>query len=118
VIEQRLEAAAEGDFVVALYNPASNRRRQGLARAISILCTKRPPRTPVVIAKNLGRTGESVEVVDLEKFDQDRIDMMSLIIIGSSRTRIAERLHDRPFVYTPRGYLDDEATRQDEVLSA
>ncbi|MGI9484821.1 MAG: precorrin-3B C(17)-methyltransferase [Geminicoccaceae bacterium] len=109
VIEQRLQAAAEGDFVIALYNPASLRRREGLARAIAILEEARPPSTPVIIAKNLGRTGESIDVVELKGLDQDRIDMMSLIIIGSSRTRMAPRLHGHPFVYTPRGYLDRDA---------
>ena len=109
VIEQRLQAAAEGDFVIALYNPASLRRREGLARAIAILEAARPPSTPIIIAKNLGRTGETVDVVKLQDFDQGRIDMMSLIIIGSSQTRMAPRLHGQPFVYTPRGYLDRDA---------
>lgn len=114
VIEQRLKAAAEGDFVVALYNPASGKRRQGLARALAILGDSRPTTTPVIVAKNLGRDGEDVLVTALEKIDQDSIDMLTLLIIGSSRTRIAERLHGRPFVYTPRGYLDDD----DKALSA
>ena len=107
VIERRLEAAAKGDFVIALYNPASQRRRQGLANAIAILESSRPPTTPVIIARNLGRDGETVDVVELRNVDQNRIDMMSLIIIGSSQTRMRPRLHGRPFVYTPRGYLDD-----------
>ncbi|MGI9436808.1 MAG: precorrin-3B C(17)-methyltransferase [Geminicoccaceae bacterium] len=113
VIEQRLEAAAKGDFVVALYNPASNKRRQGLSRALAILGAARVPTTPVVIGKNLGRAGEAIDVVEIRAFDEDSIDMLSLIIIGSSRTEIAERLHGRPIVYTPRGYLDD-----DKALSA
>lgn len=114
VIEQRLKAAAEGDFVIALYNPASLRRREGLSRAITILEAARPPATPVIIARNLGRDGESVNVVQLQDFDQERIDMMSLIIIGSSRTRMAPRLHSRPFVYTPRGYLDRDEQSVDQ----
>ncbi|MGI9500927.1 MAG: precorrin-3B C(17)-methyltransferase, partial [Geminicoccaceae bacterium] len=115
VIERRLRAAAEGDFVIALYNPASLRRRAGLARAIALLEAERPPSTPVIIAKNLGRSGEAIDVVELQALDQYRIDMMTLLIIGSSRTRMASRLHGRPFVYTPRGYLDvdrDDPERQ------
>ncbi len=108
VIERRLEAAAAGDFVIALYNPASLRRRQGLARAIAILEAARPTSTPVIIAKNLGRDGEQVEVVTLDALDQDSVDMMTILIVGSSRTSIAPRLHGRPFVYTPRGYLDED----------
>jgi cobalt-precorrin 5A hydrolase/precorrin-3B C17-methyltransferase len=115
VIERRLQAAAAGDFVIALYNPASQTRRQGLARTIALLEAARPPETPVIIARNLGRTGETVSVVELQHLDQDGIDMMSLVIIGSSRTRITPRLHGRPFVYTPRGYLD---RRDAEVRSA
>ncbi|MEM8951294.1 MAG: precorrin-3B C(17)-methyltransferase, partial [Pseudomonadota bacterium] len=113
VIEQRLRAAADGDFVIALYNPASLRRREGLFRAISILERARPPSTPVTIARNLGRDGETVDVVKLQDFDQDQVDMMSLVIIGSSRTRMTPRLHGQPFVYTPRGYLDADAVSTD-----
>ncbi len=108
VIERRLQAVADGDFVVALYNPASGKRRQGLARALAILGQARSPTTPVIIAKNLGRDGENVSVTTLKKIDQDSIDMLCLIIIGSSKTRTADRLHGRSFVYTPRGYLDDD----------
>ncbi|MEM7043127.1 MAG: precorrin-3B C(17)-methyltransferase [Pseudomonadota bacterium] len=104
VIERRLQAAAEGDFVIALYNPASERRRQGLASAISILSEERPPSTPVIIARNLGRDGEAIDVVELQALDQERVDMMTLLIVGSGQTRMAPRLHGRPFVYTPRGY--------------
>ena len=115
VIEKRLFAAAKGDFVVALYNPASLRRREGLARAIGILETERPASTPVIIAKNLGRCGETVEVTTLSNFDQTRVDMMTLLVIGSSQTRMSQRLHGDPFVYTPRGYL---AAESDEMLLA
>jgi cobalt-precorrin 5A hydrolase/precorrin-3B C17-methyltransferase len=115
VIEERLKAAAEGDFVVALYNPASLRRREGLARAVRILGMMRPASTPVIIAKNLGRDGERVEVIALSDLDQDSIDMMTLLIIGSSQTRMSPRLHGEPFVYTPRGYL---AAAGDEARSA
>ncbi|MEM9441100.1 MAG: precorrin-3B C(17)-methyltransferase [Pseudomonadota bacterium] len=111
VIERRLNAAADGDFVVALYNPASLRRREGLARAVAIFERARPLSTPVIVARNLGRPGESIAVTTLPELDQDRVDMMTLLIIGSSRTRKSSRLHGVPFVYTPRGYLaggDDE----------
>ena len=57
VIEQRLRAAAEGDFALALYNPVSQRRRTALATARTILLEHRPADTPVIIARNLGRDG-------------------------------------------------------------
>jgi cobalt-precorrin 5A hydrolase/precorrin-3B C17-methyltransferase len=105
VIEQRLRAAAEGDFVTALYNPASLRRRQGLARALAILESARPATTPVVIARNLGRESETVEIETLAELDQARIDMLTILIIGSSQTRRMPRLHGADAIYTPRGYL-------------
>ena len=104
-IERRLMAAAEGDFVTALYNPASGRRRQQLGRALAILAERRPPATPLIHARNLGRAGESVEVHRLHAFAPDAVDMLSLLIVGSSRTRLVPRRHGRPLVYTPRGYL-------------
>ena len=103
-IERRLHAAAEADFVVALYNPASRDRREGLRRAVAILAAARPPATPVVIARNLGRPGEAVETVRLADLDRDRIDMLTLVIVGSTRTRLALRPHGGAWVYTPRGY--------------
>ena len=99
VIEHRLRAAADGDFVVALYNPASNRRRQGLARAIAILAAKRTPATAVVVARAVGREEQSVTVTSLRDLDQSSVDMMTLLIVGSSETRVTGG-----HVYTPRGY--------------
>lgn len=102
-IERRLQAAADGDFVVALYNPASARRRDQLRRAVAILRAQRPAATPVVVARNLGRPGEAMTVTDLAAFDPDTVDMLTLILIGSSRTRAFAHGADRR-VYTPRGY--------------
>jgi cobalt-precorrin 5A hydrolase/precorrin-3B C17-methyltransferase len=103
-IERRLDAAAAGDFVTVLYNPASERRRQALERALEILRAGRPPATPVVHARNLGRAGETLAVAPLAEFDPSAVDMLSLLIIGSSRTRMFATPAGRSFVYTPRGY--------------
>jgi len=103
-IERRLEAAAAGDFVTVLYNPASGRRREGLARALEILGAARPPDTPVVHARNLGRAGETLAIVPLAGFDPGGVDMLSLLIVGSSRTRTFATPDGRAFAYTPRGY--------------
>lgn len=102
-IERRLEAAAAGDFVTALYNPASRARREPLHQAMAILARHRPADTPVVIARDLGRAEEAVEVVPLSVLDPDRIDMLTVLIIGNSQTR-AIRRGGREWVYTPRGY--------------
>jgi cobalt-precorrin 5A hydrolase/precorrin-3B C17-methyltransferase len=104
VIERRLRAAAAADFVTALYNPASRRRREGLARAKAILLEQRPAATPVVLARNLGRAEENVRVVALGELEVEEVDMLTLVLVGSSTTRRLSRLHGSDLVYTPRGY--------------
>ena len=104
VIERRIRAAAEGDFVIAFYNPVSRRRTHQLAAARDILLTQRPADTPVVLARNLGREGEVVSVVDLGDLRADGIDMLTLVLVGSSLTRRVERRSGVAWVYTPRGY--------------
>jgi cobalt-precorrin 5A hydrolase / precorrin-3B C17-methyltransferase len=111
-IERRLKAAAEGDFVVALYNPVSRRRRSQLEAARAILLGHRPPETPVVLARNLGREDEAIEVIRLDALHPDRADMLTLVLIGSSRTRLIVRGSQR-WVYTPRGYGQKNVVRQE-----
>jgi cobalt-precorrin 5A hydrolase/precorrin-3B C17-methyltransferase len=101
-IEARLEAAAMGDFVVALYNPRSARRQEALTKAAAILLARRKPDTPVLIARNLGRADERVRVATLATLGQADIDMLTIVIVGSSGTRVIEG--HPPRLYTPRGY--------------
>ncbi len=102
-IRARLEAAAAADFVVALYNPRSARRPARLTEAAEILLRHRPPQTPVFIGRNLGRDGEERHIVALRELAGAHIDMLCLVLVGSSTTR---RLGgDSPWLYTPRGYL-------------
>jgi cobalt-precorrin 5A hydrolase/precorrin-3B C17-methyltransferase len=100
-IERRLRAAIAGDFVIALFNPVSTRRQETFARALDILRAGRNGGTPVVVARNLGREGEDVQVVELGSLDPSRIDMLTILIVGSSQTR-----RGAAGVYTPRGYAD------------
>ena len=104
VIEQRLRAAAAGDFVVALYNPVSQRRRTQLAAARDILLRARPADTPVAIARNLGRDGERLQLTTLAALDPAGVDMLSIVLIGSSTTRCVTRPDGGAWLYTPRGY--------------
>ncbi|HIC81271.1 MAG TPA: precorrin-3B C(17)-methyltransferase [Kiloniellaceae bacterium] len=104
VIERRIEAAAAGDFVIAFYNPVSQRRRQQLATAVEILRRHRPAETPVVLARNLGRPGESLSVMDLEALSPDKVDMLTVVLVGSGETRRVGRGDGGAWVYTPRGY--------------
>lgn len=102
-IEKRLKAAAEADFVVCFYNPVSQRRRDQLARARDILLTGRPPETPVILARQLGRPEENVKIITLGELTPDHADMLTLVMVGSSESRRLT-LGGRERVYTPRGY--------------
>lgn len=104
-IEQRLQGAAIGDFVVAFYNPVSRRRREGLVKARDILLAHRPADTPIAYARNLGRADERIELGTLGAMSPDACDMLTTVIVGSSRTR-APTIGQRTWLYTPRGYLD------------
>ncbi len=107
-ILKRLEAAARGDFVVALYNPQSVRRRRLLSAARDILAAARPADTPVVIARNISREDEAVVVTTLREFDTEQVDMTTLVLIGSSHTK-SIRQGGRLWTYTPRGYANARA---------
>jgi cobalt-precorrin 5A hydrolase/precorrin-3B C17-methyltransferase len=103
-IERRLHAAAEGDFVISFYNPRSLKRRDQLERAFAILKRHRPAETPVIIASNLGRPEEKVRIVRFDAFDPDDVDMLTLVMVGSSQSRSFTRGDGNTCAYTPRGY--------------
>ena len=106
MIERRLRAAAEADFVIALYNPVSTQRTQQLTVARDLLLEFRSPDTPIVLARNLGRPGESVTLRTLQQLSPEEVDMRTLVLIGSSQTRSLST-SGRDWIYTPRRY--DEA---------
>jgi cobalt-precorrin 5A hydrolase/precorrin-3B C17-methyltransferase len=107
-IESRIRAAAKGDLVTALYNPRSLRRRDQLDRAIAIFREHRTAATPVLTASNLGRSGEHVRIAPLAEFDPEGVDMLTIVIVGSSASRIYRRGDGRLIAYTPRGYGREE----------
>jgi cobalt-precorrin 5A hydrolase / precorrin-3B C17-methyltransferase len=99
VIERRIRAAAEGDFVVAFYNPRSQDRDWQLGAALEILARHRDPETPVGVVHDAFRPGQRVLVTTLAATDPAVADMRSVVIVGSASTRvIAGRM------VTPRGY--------------
>jgi precorrin-2 C20-methyltransferase/precorrin-3B C17-methyltransferase len=102
IVERRLRAAAAADLVIALYNPASRTRREQLARAITVLREYRPADTPLVVARAVGGEAEAVTVTTLAEVDLDVVDMRTLLIVGSSTTRVLPG--PPPMVYTPRRY--------------
>lgn len=99
VIERRLRAAAAGDFVVALYNPRSRDRDWQLERARSLLLEERPATTPVVLARQLGRAEESVQLHTLGSLPVEAVDMLTLVLVGNSTSRQQDG-----WMVTPRGY--------------
>ena len=104
VIERRLEAAAAADFALALYNPASRTRREQLERARETLRRHRAGDTPVVVARAVGSDEESVVIATLAEFDAATVDMRTILLIGSSRTRVTRDADGAARVYTPRDY--------------
>jgi cobalt-precorrin 5A hydrolase / precorrin-3B C17-methyltransferase len=103
IIERRIIAAAEADFAIAFYNPASKQRTSQLASAREILLRYRSPQTIVVLARNIGRVGESVVVRTLADLSPQEVDMRTLVLVGSSKTRTVPH-SGGVWVYTPRTY--------------
>ncbi len=99
-IERRLGAAAEGDFVIALYNPASKARPHQLARAFELLRTVKAADTPVLFVRAAGTTEAKVIATTLGAADGAVADMRTLVIVGASTTRQVGR-----WIYTPRSEL-------------
>lgn len=101
LVLKRLEAAAVGDFIIVLYNPASKARPWQLGEALSLIARHRAAATPVIFASAVSQANESIEISTLDEADPSRADMRTLVIIGSSATRLIQGPKG-PFVYTPR----------------
>jgi cobalt-precorrin 5A hydrolase/precorrin-3B C17-methyltransferase len=99
VIEARVSAAAQGDFVLLCYNPRSVKRDWQLGRALELMAEHRPPTTPVGVVRNASRPDQTSILTTLADFDPGVVDMYSLVVIGASQTRI---IGGR--MVTPRGY--------------
>ncbi len=97
-IERRLVAAAEADFVIALYNPASKARPHQIGQAFELLRTKKKQETPVLFIRAAGTAEARVISTTLGSADPSVVDMRTLVIIGASTTRQVGR-----WIYTPRG---------------
>jgi precorrin-3B C17-methyltransferase len=103
-IERRLRAACDGDFVIALYNPASKARPAGITEAFDLLRAVKAPATPVAFARAVGRTDETLTLTTLGEADASLVDMATLVIIGSSETRFIPRDGAWAWMLTPRAY--------------
>lgn len=98
-IERRLRAAAMVDFCICLYNPSSRKRKDYLKRACNILSEYRAAGTVCGIARNIGREGESAEVLSLAELGEVSVDMFTTVFIGNSCTK-----QIKGQMVTPRGY--------------
>ena len=99
LIEKRLRLAAEGDFVICIYNPASRKRRDYLKKACDIILKYRAPETVCGIARNIGRAGEEYEIMSLAELREFEADMLTTVFVGNSETRVIGGK-----MVTPRGY--------------
>ena len=104
IVERRLRAAAEGDFVIALYNPASQSRPARIGDAFALLRGAKAPATPVAFARAVGRSDEALTLTTLAEANPNLADMSTLIVIGSSETRFIARNGARAWMVTPRAY--------------
>jgi precorrin-3B C17-methyltransferase len=102
VVLKRLGAAASADFVIVLYNPASKARPWQLGEALSLVARRRAGSTPVIFAHAVSRPDERIDITTLAGAGAVQADMRTLIIIGSSATRLVTGGKGRRFVYTPR----------------
>jgi len=102
LVLKRLNAAAEGGFVVALYNPVSHARPWQLGDALARLARHLPAATPVIFGRAVGRGDESITITTLTEAPGVAADMATLVIVGSAETRLILREGRPPLVYTPR----------------
>ena len=100
VIEARVKAAAAADFVLVIYNPKSKKRDWQLGKALDLIRKHRGGSTPIGIVRNAARKGERNDISTISNLDVSGIDMLSILVVGNSRTRVlGEKM------VTPRGYL-------------
>lgn len=101
LIEKRLNAAGEADFVICLYNPKSHGRDWQLTRAAEILLNHRPPNLPVGLVSRAGREGQTATLTTLANLPAAPVDMQTLVVIGNCGTFVYQG-----FMITPRGYVN------------
>jgi precorrin-3B C17-methyltransferase len=104
IVERRLRAAADADFVIALFNPASKARPEKIHLAFALLRGCKAAATPVAFARAIGRPDERIVLTTLGGADPAIADMSTLVLIGSSETRFIQRPGRQPWLLTPRTY--------------
>ena len=110
VIERRIQAAATGDFVTAVYNPKSHSRYWQLYRLVELFLQERSAETPVGYVRQAGREEQEVRVTTLGEFDPEDVDMFTVILIGNSQSYIADGK-----IITPRGYYREAVSNASKI---
>ena len=98
-IKKRVDIAAESDFIISLYNPRSNGRPHYLKECIELIKKHRDAKTPVAVVEHALREGQNVKLFTLENFDDEVVNMMSIVVIGNSKSYFKDG-----YFITPRGY--------------
>lgn len=111
MIEARVEAVAKTDFVLVIYNPRSEKRQWQLRKVRDLLLKHRAGDTPVGIVRNASREGESLQITTLSRLDERGVDMLSILLVGNSRTKVFGKK-----MVTPRGYLEKYGSREANCL--
>lgn len=109
-IERRIIAAAEADFITAIYNPKSIKRYWQIERLRELFLKERDANTPVGIVRQAGREDQEVTYTTLAEFDAEQIDMFTVVIIGNSQT-----FTTRNRMITPRGYYREKADKDTKL---
>ena len=101
LIEKRLRLAVEADFAMGFYNPRSNARPEGFGRALTLLKQICRDQRPIIFARAVSTEAEVIKILPLQDAQPDMADMRTVVLLGSSTTRLIERAGP-PLVYTPR----------------
>lgn len=107
IIEKRLLGAVEADFAMAFYNPRSKSRPEGFEKTLKLLQSQCEPDRPVIFARAVTAKEETAQIVPMCKANAEMADMRTLVIVGSSQTRIIKQ-NKREWIYTPRSYPDTD----------
>ena len=107
IIEKRLLGALEADFAMAFYNPRSKSRPEGFEKTLKLLQSQCEPYRPIMFARAVTTKEETVQIVPICKANAEMADMRTLVIVGSSQTRIIKQ-NKREWIYTPRSYPDTD----------
>ena len=105
LIEKRLRLAVEGDFACAFYNPRSLARPEGFARVLELLSDICEPGRLITFARAVSTDDEALHTVPLSEAKPEMADMRTVVLLGSSLTRLIERPGQLPLVYTPRSVV-------------